>query len=130
MKQNPNIRFWSIGLSALQFPPMAKPSYEVERRIFRALLIQIRQEAGMRQVDMARKLHRRQTFVSRYETGKYRLDLPETELVCEAVGIPLLKLAHRYQAALREKQQPDDLGNRRRIDKRVRRKPRSSSTKT
>ena len=126
-RRNPYTRFWGISLNALQFPPMAKPSYEAELRIVQALLIQIRQEAGMRQVDLARKLHRRQTFVSRYETGKYQLDLPEIDLVCDAVGIPLLKFIHRYHAALRKKQQPDDLGNRRRIDKQVRRKPRSSS---
>ena len=71
----------------------------------------------MRQVDMARKLHRRQTFVSRYESGKYLLDLPETELVCDAVGIPLLKFARRYEAALQEKSQPNELGMRRRVER-------------
>lgn len=102
---------------------MAKRPYEAEERLLRALLVQIRQEAGMRQVDVARKLRRPQSFVSNYEAGKCQLDFPELDRICEIVGVSLLELIHRYEAALQDKRQPDDLGMRRRGKKPKGRRP-------
>ena len=102
---------------------MAKRPYEAEERLLQALLVQIRQEAGMRQVDVARKLRRPQSFVSNYEAGKCQLDFPELDRICEIVGVSLLELAHTYEAALQDKRQPDDLGMRRRGKKPKGRRP-------
>jgi len=53
------------------------------------LLRQVRVEAGLRQVDLAKKLHQPQSFVSKYESGERRLDLIELSEVCAALGILL-----------------------------------------
>ena len=63
------------------------------------LLRQIREEAGLRQSDVAKKLKQPQSFVSKYESGERRLDLLELELVCEACGHDLAQFVSRYRAS-------------------------------
>jgi transcriptional regulator with XRE-family HTH domain len=62
-----------------------------------ALLRQIREEAGLRQVDLAERLNRHQSFVSKYETGERRLDLVELRDICDACEIALSILVHRFE---------------------------------
>lgn len=40
-------------------------------------LCKARQEAGLRQIDVAKKLGRPQSYVSRVESGEYRVDVLE-----------------------------------------------------
>ncbi len=56
---------------------------------FLELLRKIRTEAGLRQVDLAKRLRQPQSFVSKYESGERRLDLLELREVCLAVGLSL-----------------------------------------
>ena len=60
-----------------------------EHKRLLALLRQIRLNAGLRQIDVAKRLREPQAFVSRYETGERRLDLLELREVCRALGINL-----------------------------------------
>jgi transcriptional regulator with XRE-family HTH domain len=62
-----------------------------------ALLRQIRLDAGLTQVDLAKRLREPQAFVSRYETGERRLDLLELKEVCRAVGISLKDFVKRFE---------------------------------
>jgi len=43
----------------------------------RALLIEAREDAGLRQLDVARRLRRHQSYVSKIESGERRLDVVE-----------------------------------------------------
>jgi len=61
------------------------------------LLRQVRTEAGLRQVDLAKKLRQPQSFVSKYESGERRLDLLELRQVCEALGISLSDFVRRFE---------------------------------
>ncbi len=61
------------------------------------LLRQIRTEAGLRQVDLARRLRQPQSFVSKYESGERRLDLLELQQVCSALGISLGDFVKRFE---------------------------------
>ena len=61
------------------------------------LLRQIRHEAGLRQEDLAERLGRPQSFVSKYETGERGLDVLELYEVCEACGITLARFARRLE---------------------------------
>lgn len=50
-------------------------------------LIAARKSAGLRQEDLARKLGKPQSFVSRIETGERRLDLVEFYAISKAMGV-------------------------------------------
>lgn len=67
-----------------------------EQRRLRALLRQIRVEAGLRQSDLAERLRQSQSFVSKYESGERRLDLLELRDICAALGIPLAEFVRRF----------------------------------
>ena len=61
------------------------------------LLRQIRRTAGLRQVELAQRLGKPQSFVSKYESGERRLDLLDLEQVCQAVGITLVSFTKRFE---------------------------------
>jgi len=63
------------------------------------LLKQVRTEAELRQVDLAKKLHQPQSFVSKYESGERRLDLLELNQVCRACGTTLLAFVKRFDGS-------------------------------
>ena len=44
-------------------------------------------QAGLTQADVAAKLKRPQSFVSKYESGERNLDVIEFLAVCRAVGV-------------------------------------------
>jgi transcriptional regulator with XRE-family HTH domain len=50
------------------------------------LLRGIRADAGLTQAELASRLARDQTFVSKYESGERRLDILELREVCQALG--------------------------------------------
>lgn len=54
---------------------------------FRLLLIEARKAAGLTQGELAKKLSRPQSFVSKYERGERRLDVVEFLEVALAIGI-------------------------------------------
>lgn len=72
---------------------------EQQRRLYE-LLRAVRQEAGMRQSDLAMVLGQPQSFVSKYESGERRLDVLELRQVCAAVGTTLAEFARRLDEAL------------------------------
>lgn len=50
------------------------------------LLVQARKNASLSQVDLAQRLSRPQSFVSKVESGERRLDVIEYIELCEALG--------------------------------------------
>ncbi len=62
-----------------------------------ALLRSIRREAGLRQSDLAERLRRPQSYVSKYESGERRLDLIELVEICQAIGISLTDFTQRFE---------------------------------
>ena len=64
------------------------------------LLRQIREKAGLRQADLARRLGRSQSFVSKYESGQHRLDLLELREICKAVDISLEDFVKMFEDVL------------------------------
>lgn len=59
------------------------------------MLRQIRVEARLRQAELAKKLGRPQSFVSKYESGERRLDVVELEQVCKCCGVTLADFVWR-----------------------------------
>ena len=78
--------------------PRQTPRQKKNRQILRQLLRQAREEAGMIQDDLSRKLGRSQGFVSKYELGDRRIDLVDMADICDALGISLVDLAKRFDA--------------------------------
>jgi transcriptional regulator with XRE-family HTH domain len=74
--------------------PRSKSS---DKKLLLTLLKRIRQDAGLRQVDLATTLGKHQSYVSKYESGERRLDLIELRQVCQAVGISLVDFARRLE---------------------------------
>lgn len=51
-------------------------------------LIQVREENNLTQVEVAQRLHKPQSYVSKYERGERRLDILEFIDLAKALDIP------------------------------------------
>jgi transcriptional regulator with XRE-family HTH domain len=63
---------------------------------FRELLIEARNNGGLTQADLAARLGRPQSFVSKYERGERRLDVVEFGDVAKALGIDPVRFLGRF----------------------------------
>ena len=77
---------------------MAKSIYTAGQERLQRLLRQVRTEAGLSQTDLAARLKKPQSFVSKYESGERRLDLIELQQVCECLAIGLVEFVRRFVA--------------------------------
>ena len=77
---------------------MAKSVFTEDYEGFRLLLVEARNSAGLTQIDLARKLARPQSFVSKYERGERRLDVIEFLAVASAIGIDPPHFIRKLQA--------------------------------
>ncbi|MFL6164290.1 MAG: helix-turn-helix domain-containing protein [Jatrophihabitantaceae bacterium] len=68
---------------------MDKAIHSGAQRVLSGLLRSYREQAGLRQADVAERLELPQSFVSKYESGERRLDLIELRQVCQALGVSL-----------------------------------------
>ena len=70
--------------------PKAKfsPAYDH----LRALLVQAREKAGLRQEDVAKRLKRPQSYVSKIELGERRLDVVEYVQFARAIKADAIKI--------------------------------------
>lgn len=57
---------------------------------FIQLIREMRKDSGLTQVQLATKLGKMQSYVSKYELGERRLDVLELCDVCEACGVDVL----------------------------------------
>lgn len=76
---------------------MDKAIYSAEQTKLIELLRTLREQAGLRQVDVAIALGVPQSFVSKYETGERRLDLIELKHLCEVLGLTLVELIGDFE---------------------------------
>ena len=71
---------------------MTKSVFTTRYDQFRQLLIEARNAAGLTQSDLAKRLSRPQSFVSKFERGERRLDVIEFFDIAEAMEIDPYKL--------------------------------------
>lgn len=71
--------------------------------ILQKLLRTIRKELGLSQQELAARLDKPQSFVSKYESGERRLDILEIFQICRTVGMPFAVFAQRLEDQLVEK---------------------------
>lgn len=77
---------------------MAKILWEPRQQAFREALWAMRKAAGLNQVEMAKKLGKPQSFVSKYESGERRLEYVEVEMICHACGKTLSEFAEQFES--------------------------------
>ena len=58
---------------------MSKTIWTKEYAVFIKKLRQARQDSGLKQIEVAKKLKRPQSYISRVESGVYRLDIIEVK---------------------------------------------------
>lgn len=78
-----------------------KNLYTERQKAFLTLLKECREKAGLRQADVAERLKKLQSFVSKYESGERRLDVLELLDVCEAIGLSLSAFTKKLERRLR-----------------------------
>ena len=80
---------------------MKKKVYIAQRSRLVSLLREVRIEAGLTQMELAVRIERDQTFVSKYESGQRRLDVLEVREICQVVGVTLEEFVKRLESALK-----------------------------
>ncbi len=70
-----------------------------EKAILLSLLRQARHQRGITQAELAARLGRPQSFVSKYESGERRLDLVELRQICKALGVSLKDFISNFERA-------------------------------
>ena len=76
---------------------MAKSIRTREQKAFRELLRQVRDEAGITQAELGRRIGYQAPAVSKMEAGELRVDLVQLLQICRAVGISLGEFVERFE---------------------------------
>jgi transcriptional regulator with XRE-family HTH domain len=80
---------------------MEKSRHSLLQEQLQMLLRQLRLDARLTQMALAKRLARPQSFVSKYESGERRLDLIELRQVCLVLGISLEDFINRFENLIR-----------------------------
>ena len=84
---------------------MKKSVHSAPYLVFAALLVDARKRTGMRQIELAQKLNKPQSFVSKFECGERRLDVIEFLIIMDALGEDPLAVLADAAKALHDNQQ-------------------------
>lgn len=71
--------------------------YRPEYQQMLALLRAAREQAGLTQYDLAKRLGRSQSYVGKCELGERRLDVVQLRDFCAALGVPFLDFVRRFE---------------------------------
>lgn len=76
---------------------MTKSVFTDRYERFRLLMTEARKAAGFTQAELAAKVSRPQSFVSKYELGERRLDVVEFLEVAEALGVDPARVLRKIE---------------------------------
>ncbi len=77
--------------------PIMSGGTQTEKEALRNLLRLQRGEAGLRQVDLAKKLGKPQSYISKYESGEKSLDILEVKEICAVFKITLSDFSKKLE---------------------------------
>jgi transcriptional regulator with XRE-family HTH domain len=80
---------------------MPNPIHDPSYALFREMLTNARLANGILQSTVAEKLGKNQSFVSKYERGERRLDLPEFLDIAEVLKIDVVDFIKQYKEELK-----------------------------
>ncbi len=69
-------------------------------QIFRALLVNARVASGLTQIQIANRLGKPQSFISKYERGERRLDFAEFIELADVLGIDVATFIDSYRSTI------------------------------
>jgi transcriptional regulator with XRE-family HTH domain len=69
-----------------------KSVHSAGQTAFCELMVKSRKSAGLTQRELAKRLHKPQSFVAKYEGGERRVDVVEFLTICNAIGADPTKL--------------------------------------
>ena len=81
--------------------PVTQSVFTEKYNRFRLLMIEARKSANLTQSELAKRLSRPQSFVSKYERGERRLDVIEFLQVTKALGMDAANLIKELEGAER-----------------------------
>jgi transcriptional regulator with XRE-family HTH domain len=70
---------------------------QAEEEKLRRVLRERRLAEGIRQTDLAGRLGRPQSFVSKYESGERRLDFLDVRDICRVLGLSFREVSRRFE---------------------------------
>jgi transcriptional regulator with XRE-family HTH domain len=76
---------------------MKKNDLKAEYKIFCAFLKHVRRERNIRQVEVALKLQKPQSYVSKIESGERRVDFVELRYLCKIYGISVEHFEKQFE---------------------------------
>jgi len=79
---------------------MQKSLYSREQEVLCRMLRRLRRAADLTQEQLAARLERPRSFVSRYESGEKALELVEVRHILRALGAAFVDFLREYDAAL------------------------------
>jgi transcriptional regulator with XRE-family HTH domain len=79
---------------------MQKSIHSTRYAVFLGLLKKSRQEAGLTQAQLARRIGETQTFVSKCERGERRLDVVELLTICQVCGTSLKRFVTKFEQSI------------------------------
>ncbi len=81
---------------------MEKSIYTREYTVLLQLLRKAREEAGMTQVQLSKKLRLTQSLYSKMERGECRMDMIQVRTICRIFGITLMDFVDRLEKELKK----------------------------
>ena len=88
-----------------------KSIFTDEYDVFLRRLVSARREARLTQLDLATRINRPQSFVSKYERGERRLDVLEFVMVCHALSVDPCSIIREVESRLLGQSHPEELPN-------------------
>jgi transcriptional regulator with XRE-family HTH domain len=82
---------------------MEKSIISADYRLFLDFLKKTREDVGVTQIQIAKKLKITQSQVSKIERGERRLDFMELRKWLRALGIPVIEFVTRFEAYSKKK---------------------------
>jgi transcriptional regulator with XRE-family HTH domain len=96
---------------------LTKSVFSTKYDLFRHLLIEARKSVPLTQVELARRLGKPQSFISKYENGERRLDVAEFIDIAQAMELDPRHLLDQLLQAIQEQTKdlsgfsPGNVGN-------------------
>ncbi len=79
---------------------MSNRLWDKKQKTFREAIKEIRNNRNLKQIKLAKKLKKPQSFVSKYETGERKLDFVEISEICKACDVSMEEFVKLYNSKL------------------------------